>query len=60
MPYPMASRRHRALIGTAMVLVGLVQAVLFAVESKWLPTGLGALYAGLGVAYLWAEVHRVE
>ena len=60
MPYSMALRRHRALIGAGMVIVGLVQVVLFAVESRWLPTGLGTLYAGLGVAYLWAEVYRVE
>lgn len=54
------SRRQRTLIGGAMIVLGLVQAALFAVQSEWIPTALGILYSVLGIAYLWAEVYTVK
>lgn len=56
----MERRRLKTLIGLAMVGIGLVQVGLFARESEWIPTGLGLLYAGIGIAYLWAEVYALN
>ncbi|WP_408957237.1 hypothetical protein [Natrinema sp. 74] len=56
----MASRRVRAWIGVAMVVVGFVQIGLYATQHDWIPTVLGMFYAAVGVGYLWAEVYRTE
>lgn len=53
----MEQRRLKALIGVAMVGLGLFQAGSFALQSEWLPMVLGLLYAAIGTAYLWAEVY---
>jgi len=52
----MAAWRRVTVIGVAMVLLGLVQLGLFAVQDDWVPAAFGAVYAGLGLLYLWAEV----
>lgn len=56
----MASRQFKTIIGIAMVGIGLVQVSLYAVQSEWLPTGLGAFYSLLGIVYLWAEVYTAR
>lgn len=43
-----------------MIVLGLVQAALFAVQSEWIPTALGFFYSLLGAGYIWAEVYAVE
>ena len=53
----MEQRRLKALIGVAMIGLGLFQAGSFALQSEWLPMVLGLLYAAIGTAYLWAEVY---
>lgn len=53
-------RRLRTLIGMAMIVLGLVQAGLFAGQGDWLPTTLGLLYSAIGGAYLWVEVYTVD
>ena len=40
-----------------MVGVGVLQTGVYVLESKWVPTVLGALYAGIGIAYLWVHVY---
>lgn len=56
----MASKRLKTMIGIAMVGVGVVQAALFTLQQEWFPMILGLLYAGIGVAFLWAEVYTVD
>lgn len=56
----MNRRRLKTLIGTAMVLLGLVQAWSFAVQDEWIPTALGLAYAAIGVAFLWVEVYAAD
>jgi 1,4-dihydroxy-2-naphthoate octaprenyltransferase len=53
----MERRRLATLIGLAMIALGLIQAGSFAVQSDWIFSFLGLVYAILGVAYLWAEVY---
>ncbi|QLG50031.1 hypothetical protein [Natrinema halophilum] len=55
----MERRRLGALVGLGMVILGVVQAGLYAGQAEWIPTALGLFYLALGVAYLRAEVfHR--
>ncbi|WP_227131752.1 hypothetical protein [Halorubellus salinus] len=56
----MASTRTKTAIGVAMVALGVLQAVAYALQAQVVPAVLGGVYATLGVAYLWAEVLRVE
>ena len=56
----MASRQLRTIIGVAMVGIGLVQAFLYAVQTEWIPTGLGIIYSLIGIGYLWAEVYTTD
>ncbi|WP_202614480.1 hypothetical protein [Halostella litorea] len=56
----MKRSRLKTFIGLAMVALGLIQAGAFAAQSEWIPTALGLLYSGIGVAYLWAEVYTVD
>ncbi|WP_435347130.1 hypothetical protein [Haloarchaeobius sp. HRN-SO-5] len=56
----MEQERLKTLVGVAMIGLGVVQAGLFALQSDWIPAGLGLLYSGIGVAYLWAEVYTVS
>ena len=56
----MERRRVKTIIGVAMVLLGIVQALAFAVQSQWIMTALGLTYGGIGVAFLWAEVYAVD
>ncbi|MBZ6493466.1 hypothetical protein [Natrinema longum] len=56
----MGRRRHRAIIGVAMVLLGLVQAGSSVVGSDWQFAVFGLLYALIGIGYLWAEVYTVD
>ncbi|MEZ3168528.1 hypothetical protein ABNG02_14490 [Halorubrum ejinorense] len=56
----MERRLLRTIIGIAMVGMGLVQASLFAVQSEWIPTGLGIFFSVLGIVYLWAEVYSTS
>lgn len=53
----MERRLLKTIIGIAMVGMGLVQASLYAVQSEWIPTGLGIFFSLLGIVYLWAEVY---
>ena len=53
----MDRRRRNALIGLAMVALGLVQAGSYVVRSDWVFSFFGLLYALIGVGYLWAEVY---
>lgn len=53
-------RRPKALIGVAMVGLGLVQARLYATRSAWMASILGLLYTVIGLGYLWAEVSAVD
>jgi len=53
----MERRLLKTFIGIGMVGMGLVQASLFAVQSEWIPTGLGILFSLLGIVYLWAEIY---
>lgn len=55
----MKPSRLKTLIGVAMIGLGLVQAILYARQSEWIALALGLLYAGIGMAYLWAEVYAV-
>ncbi|SNZ12386.1 hypothetical protein SAMN06269185_1679 [Natronoarchaeum philippinense] len=56
----MERRRAKTIIGVAMVLLGIVQALAFAVQSQWIMTVLGLTYGGIGVAFLWAEVYAID
>jgi len=56
----MTSTRTKTAIGVAMVALGVLQAVAYALQDQVVPAVLGGVYATLGVAYLWAEVLRVE
>ncbi|WP_157972460.1 hypothetical protein [Saliphagus sp. LR7] len=53
----MERRLLKTAIGIAMVGIGLVQVSLYAVQSEWVPTGLGVFISLLGIVYLWAEVY---
>ncbi|WP_175416435.1 hypothetical protein [Natrinema versiforme] len=53
----MVQRRHKAIIGVAMVLLGLVQAGSYFVDSEWQFAVFGLFYAVIGIGYLWAEVY---
>lgn len=53
----MVGRRTRTIIGLAMITLGLIQVGSFAVQSNWIFSFLGLIYAILGVVYLWAEVY---
>ncbi len=53
----MERRLLKTAIGIAMVGIGLVQVSLYAVQSEWIPTGLGVFISLLGIVYLWAEVY---
>jgi|AntDeeMetagen285_2_1112576.scaffolds.fasta_scaffold02861_5 hypothetical protein len=56
----MVQKRHKAIIGVAMVLLGLVQAASYAVQSDLVFAIFGLLYSCLGIGYLWAEVYAVD
>ncbi|WP_435363393.1 hypothetical protein [Haloarchaeobius sp. DYHT-AS-18] len=56
----MDRRRRKTMLGLAMVVLGIVQAALFASQSEWVPTAFGLLYSTIGLVYLWAEVYAVE
>ncbi|WP_254763234.1 hypothetical protein [Natrinema marinum] len=56
----MASARQKAAIGSAMVLLGLVQAGSFWAADDRVVAALGLLYAAIGVGFLWAEVYRPD
>jgi len=56
----MTSTRTKTALGVAMVALGVLQAVAYALQDQVVPAVLGGVYATLGVAYLWAEVLRVE
>ncbi|MCT9096106.1 hypothetical protein [Haloarchaeobius sp. HME9146] len=56
----MERHRLKTMLGLAMVLLGIVQAALFASQSEWVPTGFGLLYSTIGIVYLWVEVYAVE
>jgi len=56
----MTSTRTKTVLGVAMVALGVLQAVAYALQDQVVPAVLGGVYATLGVAYLWAEVLRVE
>ncbi|SDR02851.1 hypothetical protein SAMN05216278_3335 [Halopelagius longus] len=56
----MERRLLNTIFGIAMVVVGLVQAALFAKQSQWVPTGLGIFYSLLGIVYLWTEVYTAD
>ena len=51
----MERQRLKALLGIAMIAVGLFQPGLFARQDEWMATGLGILYPVIGIAYLWAD-----
>ena len=53
----MVTRRLHTLIGLALVSLGLIQAVSFAMTDDWLFSSGGVLYAIGGVYYLWIEVY---
>lgn len=53
----MVQRQHKAILGVAMVLLGLVQAGSYFVDSEWQFAVFGLLYACIGIGYLWAEVY---
>jgi len=53
----MERRLLKTITGVAMVVMGVAQASLFAVQSEWIPTGLGIFFSLLGIVYLWAEVN---
>ncbi|MFC6825068.1 hypothetical protein [Halopelagius fulvigenes] len=53
----MERRRLNALIGLALVALGLIQAVSFAMADEWIFSFGGVLYAICGIYYLRAEVY---
>ena len=54
------SGRLKTIIGVMMVGIGLVQVSLYAAQTEWIPTSLGAIYLLSGIAYLWVEVYNAE
>ncbi|QLK25921.1 hypothetical protein HYG81_17880 [Natrinema zhouii] len=56
----MVQKRHKAIIGIAMVLLGLVQAGSYVVQSELMFAIFGLLYSCIGIGYLWAEVHTAD
>ncbi|WP_176548108.1 hypothetical protein [Natrinema sp. CBA1119] len=56
----MAQKRHKAIIGVAMILLGLVQVGSYAVQSDLVFAIFGLLYSCLGIGYLWAEVYTAD
>ena len=42
------SGRLKTIIGVIMVGIGLIQVTLYAVQTEWIPTSLGAIYREAG------------
>ncbi|SDR09644.1 hypothetical protein [Halopelagius longus] len=53
----MERRRLNTLVGLALVALGLLQAVSFAIADDWIFSFGGVLYAIGGMYYLWVEVY---
>ncbi|MFB1064300.1 hypothetical protein [Natrinema sp. H-ect4] len=56
----MVEKKHKAIIGVAMVLLGLAQASSYVVQRNLGFAIFGLLYSCLGIGYLWAEVYAVD
>ncbi|MFC6765317.1 hypothetical protein [Natrinema soli] len=56
----MVQKRHKAIIGVAMILLGLAQASSYVVQRNLGFAIFGLFYACLGIVYLWAEVYAVD